>query len=265
MKSILFQENWTCQDGTGSALGALLGGRQEAGTQVTLPHDAVISAEREDFPLGSGTGFYKGKNIHYTKHFFMEAEQEGNEIWLEFEGIYQNAFIYINDAYAGRCTYGYGNYYVDIARFLKYGKENTVKVVVKNEMTSGRWYTGGGIYRDVQLIIGGPLHVACRGAKITTLDIEEGQAVIRVETPIEYSGKRTRDVQAHTRIMDMDGQTVAELRTPVTITAGQAYQMRQQLVVEDAKLWSVEEPSLYRCHITLDEQGETLEDRKSVV
>ncbi len=260
MKTILFNEGWTCMDGTGSSLGALLGGQQTAGSPVTLPHDAVIFTERREDPLGGGNGFYEGKNIHYIKTFFLPKEQEGKDIWLEFEGIYQNAFVYINAAYAGRCTYGYGNYYIDIARFLEYGKENTIKVVVRNGVPSGRWYTGGGIYRDVQLIIGEPLHVACAGAKITTLDIEEEQAVIRVEIPIEYSGKKTQDVQVYTELLDEEGQTAASARTPVTIFAGEKHQIRQQLVVESAKLWSVENPNLYRCRITLLVQGKTMDE-----
>lgn len=260
MKSIRFHKGWSCMEGTGSALGALLGGQPAEAEPVTLPHDAVISTEREEDPLGGGNGFYKGKNIHYIKTFFVPQEQEGKEIWLEFEGIYQNAFIYINGAFAGRCTYGYGNYYVDIARFLEYGKENTVKVVVKNGVPSGRWYTGGGIYRDVQLLTGEPLHVACRGAKVTTLDIEDGQAVLRVETPVEYSGRNTRDVQVCTELLDADGQIVAKAQTPVTVFAGEKHQIRQQLVVENAKLWDVEEPNLYRCRAALAEQGKTVDE-----
>lgn len=260
MKKILFNENWNVRAGTGSALGNLLGGQQSAGESVTLPHDAVIFTERVNEPLGGGTGFYKGENIHYTKDFFIPEENEGKNIYLEFEGIYQNAFIYINNAFAGRCTYGYGNYYIDITRFLEYGKTNTVKVVVKNEVPSGRWYTGGGIYRDVQLMIGEALHVACQGGKVTTIDIENGQAVIRVETPIEYNGMKTADVRVHTEVLDAEGSIVATADTPITVFAGEKYQVRQQLVVDNVKLWSVEEPNLYRFRIVLMEQEREVDE-----
>ena len=72
-------------------------------------------------------------------------------VTLEFEGIYQNAFIYVNNSFAGKHPYGYGNFYVDITKFMK-TSENVVKVVVKNGVPSGRWYTGGGIYRDVYIM-----------------------------------------------------------------------------------------------------------------
>ena len=253
MKRILFNDGWIFSNGTGSALAALLGPSQNPSKQVTLPHDAVIHTTRADHPIGNGMGFYPWENVNYVKTFQLPEDTEGKVVWLEFEGIYQNAFIYINNAYAGRCTYGYGNYFIEATRFLNVGKENTIKVVVKNGVPSGRWYTGGGIYRNVQMMVGGLLHIACKGVKISTLDIEEDQAVIRVVTPIEYSGSRTKEVVVRTELIDANGNVTAAAETPVTVFAHENKEIRQQLVVTSPALWDTEHPNLYTCHVTIEE------------
>lgn len=247
-------------EGSGSALAALMGSVADAGTRVTLPHDAVIHTERvKDNPIGNGTGFYVGKNVHYIKKFYLPKEAEGQDVWLEFEGIYQNAFVYINNAFAGRCTYGYGNYFMDVTTFLNQEAENIIKVVVKNELPSGRWYTGGGIYRDVQMWIGNPLHISCKGIRISTVDVEANQAVIRVVTPIEYTGRMTKDTVVCTEILDRKGNIVAQADTIVTVFAHESKEIRQQLVVSDPLLWDTEHPDLYSCQTSLQVDGEIVD------
>ena len=83
--------------------------------------------------------------MHYVKEFEMDAADAGSSVWLEFEGVYQNAYVYVNGAFAGKCPYGYGNFYLDVAKYLNFGGKNSVKVIVNNGVPSGRWYTGGGI------------------------------------------------------------------------------------------------------------------------
>jgi len=212
MKKQLFNDNWMLLHGSGSALAALFGGTGENPEPVTLPHDAIISTERVNTPLGGGMGFYQGKNINYLKKFTLPIEAADKVVWFEFEGVYQNAFVYINDSFAGRCTYGYSNYFINATNFVKFGAENTIKVVVKNEVTSGRWYTGGGIYRNVSILLGDKLHFKCEGSKVHALVTETDQAVICVEAPIEYVGYKAVGTVMVTEILDADGSVVSSDR-----------------------------------------------------
>src|SRR5690625_6599578 len=75
---------------------------------------------------------------------------------LEFEGVYMNAMVYINNDFAGQHPYGYSNFYIKADRFLKYGEENEIKVVARTADDS-RWYTGIGIYRDTKIMISNPV------------------------------------------------------------------------------------------------------------
>ena len=96
--------------GSGSALQTMEDGNPEE-TVVTLPHDASILRPRDPKEAGgSGNGFFREENYHYIKEFQLPAEDAGKCVWLEFEGIYQNAFVYINNSFAGKNPYGYGNF-----------------------------------------------------------------------------------------------------------------------------------------------------------
>ena len=173
MKKIRFNGNWVYHEGGGGALQSLMGGGQDTGKPVTLPHDASVGKPRDSQEEnGSGNGFFVEENCNYTKEFVLKEEDKDKNIWLEFEGVYQNAFVYINNSYAGKCPYGYGNFYIDATRYVKFGEKNQIKVIVKNGVPSGRWYTGGGIYRDEKLMIADRRHLEPDGIHLACVDVE---------------------------------------------------------------------------------------------
>ena len=45
------------------------------------------------------------------------------------------------DLTRGKCPYGYGNFYIDATRYVSFTEPNDIKVIVKNGVPSGRWYT----------------------------------------------------------------------------------------------------------------------------
>lgn len=245
MKRILFNENWLFQEGSGNGLFASRFGSAEPQI-VNLPHDAVIGTERvHENDLGA-VAFYKAKNVCYTKKFLVPEDWADRAVWVEFEGIYQNALIYVNNSYAGSAHYGYGEHYFDIKRFLRPGKENELKVVVKNGANpAGRWYTGGGIYRDVYLHVGSPLHIACTGTRAAAETVEDDQATVRVITPLVHDGCDVVTAFVKNEILDARGNVVASETQPVTFFDHEPKELRQRLVVDGPKLWDVDTPYLY--------------------
>lgn len=255
MKKTLFNNGWMYANSSGSSLMALMGGIGEPPVPVTLPHDCVIGTERVNDPAYTSVGFFKGENVHYTKEFNVNKEDLGKCVWLEFEGVYQQAYIYVNNAYADQLPYGYGNYYVDIARFLVAGK-NTIKVMVKNSPISGRWYTGGGIYRDVQLYIANLLHIKCEGTRVSAEDIEEGQATLRVVVPMKNAGSGVVDAFVFNEVLDAKGNVVASAQAPVTFLPHEEKELRLRMYVPNPKLWDEYNPYLYTIRTTLKANGE---------
>ncbi len=262
MKKVKFNGGWTFHEGGGSSLEALTGGSAVT-KEVTLPHDASVEKERNpQEPGGSGNGFFREETVHYTKEFSLDAENADKNIWLEFEGVYQNAFVYINNSYAGKCPYGYGNFYIDATKFVRFDKKNTIKVVVKNGIPSGRWYTGCGIYRDVNLMIADRMHLVPDGAHLAAVDVEEGHASVRVESAIEYTGTGIRDIHLQVELLDAEGAVVAADCMPVTVEEHSKAVYRQKIYVENPRLWDVDDPYLYSYHICLKEGDKVLDEEE---
>ena len=262
MRKQKFNDNWIFRTGGGSSLEALMSGDKDV-KMVTLPHDASIGKERNpEEPNGSGNGFFREENYNYTKEFELDPKDEGKNIYFEFEGVYQNAFVYINHAFAGKCPYGYGNFYIDATKFVRFDRKNELKVIVKNGVPSGRWYTGGGIYRDVNLMIADRLHLAADSVHLAAVDVEEDQAVIRAAATIAYTGTGVRDVQFFIRLLDADGNVAAESVMPVTVEEYTEREYLQKLYVDQPKLWDEEHPYLYTYQAVIKEGENVLDEEE---
>lgn len=198
------------------------------GKAVHLPHDAQITEPRSQSASDSGHGYFPGGVYTYEKTFVAPAEWKGKRLLIEFEGIYKDSTVFLNDKIIGGHKYGYTNFTVELTD-LNYGKENTLTVVADNSrLPNSRWYTGSGIYRPVWLYIGDAACIEYQGVKITTLSVDP--AVIKVET------KATSDVSVEI----LDGETV------VASGAGAVCEIE----VPDTRLWSAETPNLYVARVT---------------
>ncbi len=254
-----FNQGWVFQVGDGGALSALLGGQGPVPKNVTLPHDAEIEMPRSaDEPAANGNGFFHADNYVYTKKY--TPEDADKSYVLEFEAVYQNAFVYVNGVFVQKHPYGYGNFYADITNFLKFGEENEIKVVVRNHMPSGRWYTGGGIYRDVNLMVADRLHIAPDGVRLATTDLDEEYATIRVDTDLEYKGLGVRNIGLTIQLFDAEGAEVAADTMQVTMIEGKAASYRQWITVEKPHTWDAEDPYLYTYKATLKDGDEVVDE-----
>lgn len=196
-----------------------------------------------DSPGGSAHGYFIGGIYEYEKHFTAPEEWRNKTLMLEFEGVYKNAEVCINGKKAGNRPYGYVPFVICMDEYLNYGKENIISVTVDNsQLPNSRWYTGSGIYRPVNLIIGEKQHILYQGVRITTLSYSPAR--IRIETAVSPEAENA-DVSV--KIMDHE-QCIASGNGRIT-----------ELDIPDAKLWSAETPYLYQCMVTLSENGEVLD------
>ena len=260
MKKQKFNQNWIFTIGSGSSLDALAGGNNTA-KQVTLPHDASIGRERNpEEPNGSGNGFFREESYVYTKTFSMNADDKDKNVYLEFEGVYQNAFVYVNNSFAGKCPYGYSNFYVDITKYLNYNEPNALKVVVENGVPSGRWYTGGGIYRDVNLMIAGRLHLVPDSVQLAAIEVEDDQAIIRAKSTIAYTGIGIREITLCTELMDAEGNVVAADEMSVTVEEHSEQEYQQKMYVPNPNRWDAENPYLYTYRTYIKENDSVIDE-----
>ena len=228
-----FNKNWICRCLT----------REEPEKKVTLPHDAMRSEQRSEESQGEGNiGWYIGGDYEYTKRFFVPAEDVDKEAVLEFEGVYHDAEIYINEKKAAFRPYGYTNFYVELNEFLQYGAENTIRVIARNaDQPNSRWYSGTGIYRPVNLYLGEKEHIPVNGIRIQTVSLEPAQIQVEVKTSIPGTVK----------VQILDGeQIVAAIekiseKRIVSKSNGQEQKAVFLLEIPDVKRWSPDSPHLY--------------------
>ena len=194
------------------------------GKEVTLPRDEMILTERNpDSAAKDAQGFFQGGSYVYEKRFKRPAEYA----FVEFDGVYKNAKVFLNDALIADVPYGYIPFKAELKNLKE---ENTLRVECDNQhQPDSRWYSGAGIYRDVFLYTANGAYVIPGSVQISTLDYTKGR--------IHVSAKTSDNSVPVIHILDGD-DVVAE-------TKG----FEAEIEIPKAKLWSEFTPHLYRCSV----------------
>lgn len=197
--------------------------------ETDLPHDAMLAEPRDRACRnGVNTGYFPGGKYQYEKRFLLEKEATEKSVVLHFEGVYQNCRVYLNGLEVGAHSYGYTAFDVDISDAVQAGK-NLLRVTVDNSLEpSCRWYSGSGIYRAVTMLIRDRCHIS--GVQLETVDIHP--AKLRVDA--------ATTVPCNVTVECYDGETLVASGAPGI------------LEIPDAKLWSAENPFLYRILVRTD-------------
>ena len=230
--------------------------------EVRLPHDAMLAGGRSpDHSGGPETGYFRYGKWTYEKPFDVPKEWATKRVTFEFEGVYRDAMVYVNGALAGQWANGYSTFHVSADAFLRYGEENTIRVDAQAHEDS-RWYSGGGIYRPVHLLVGELVHVTPAGPRLSTPDIDSELATVVASTEVLNEDTATRVVDVQLEIRDPAGTLVAADQSRITLLAGEAAVAHQRAYIQQPELWSVDSPNLYRASVRLRD-GETLLDECS--
>ena len=190
-----------------------------------------------------GTGWYK-------KTITPDASMKGKRVILDFEGIMLTGDVYLNGEHIGGTDYGYVGFEIDITNKLKYGQQNEilVKAETQNE-TASRWYTGGGLFRNVNLITtSSELYLERHPLYITTRDNQY------VTVGVEFTNRgRQREVKIGLKLYDPNGVCVYESTENFSRRGASRTQevKMKEIKVTDAQLWDTEHPNLYRAEVTL--------------
>lgn len=214
---------------------------------IALPHDAMLGEQRSpDAQTGHAGGFFPGGVYIYEKTFDLPEDAAAKTILFEFEGIYQRSIVFINGKEAGGWPFGYTRFTVKADPYLIYGAPNHIQVVVDNsDVPNSRWYSGSGIYRNVNLLIGGAAYIQPYGVRIKTLSIGD-PAKIRVETQVANDANLACQVQF-------------EILEGGKVIASYAGAQVAVLEISQPKLWSDASPNLYACRVTLLNDGNVLD------
>ena len=228
---------------------------------VDLPHDWSIELERSaDNPSGVSNGYFGMGRGGYRKVFDAPASWQGQKVLLEFEGVYMNAEVWLNQHLLVRHPYGYTSFTADLTPYLKFGQKNALRVIVDNaSQLNSRWYSGSGIYRPVWLIVAGQVHVAPYGISVTTPEATTSSATVRTRTLVQNETESAQKVAVRSTIYSPEGVKIAAGEANLVLsTTGQA-ETSQDLRVTNPLLWSVETPHLYRLETEVWVGGEIVD------
>ena len=214
---------------------------------VQLPHDASIYGPFVNDSLNSDrkNGFRPRLKGWYRKAFTMNRIAEDDRYFLEFEGIYRDAKVFLNEQEVAHQLNGYEEFEVEITDLMKEDK-NLIAVYYDNtDKESSRWYNGEGIYRDVWLKKRANTYVTKDGIYITTPQIRQDLAIANIKSEVRNDTDSTHEITLESSIFDSNGQLINQLKSVVPLNGGELYTFDQNLEVPDPQLWSVATPTLY--------------------
>ncbi|MCD8309893.1 MAG: DUF4982 domain-containing protein [Prevotellaceae bacterium] len=230
---------------------------------LDLPHDwSIESSPDAAAPSGNDGGYYATGIGWYRKTFTLPKAPQGTVTSIYFEGVYMNAEVYINGHPLGVHPYGYTPFSHDLTPYLNDGGKNVIAVRVDNARQKNcRWYSGSGIYRHVWLQQSGSGHFTGWGVGITTSQVDSTRAVVRVGSDVTNGGGQPCRVVLTARLLKEDVFIGSPVESEVQIAAGDTCHVEQTFYVDNPALWSVDSPNLYRLLLTVQNDGDTVDER----
>lgn len=249
-----------------------------ASKMIDVPHDFQIEqpwvapaaderADNTDVAANiksrlSARGFKEMGAGWYRKTITPDASMEGRRVLLDFEGIMYVGDVWLNGQHIGGTDYGYVGFEIDVTKLLRYGQPNEIKVKA-HTMTekNSRWYTGGGLFRNVSLISTPadlyferhPLYITTRDNRYVTVSADYINRTKAKQTTMKVS------------IYDPSGQLVVEK----TVQRGSHPQTRTLTIqmpeteIPSPQLWDVDSPKLYKAVAQLLREDGTVADEVS--
>jgi len=287
MKTVNLNRDWQFKNVTlskGKADG-------EGWNKVDLPHDFSIELERNaDVVGGSSNAYIPGGIGWYEKELDIPSDWLNKRILLDIEGVYMNANVFVNKQLLAKHPYGYTGFQVDLTGWLHSGL-NHLKIEACNAgMANTRWYSGSGIYRPVKLLVADKLFAHPWGISIKNTHVSEAHSTVSISTMISYENRDLADiVLRHTVLAGQSIVTSSEkvitdellnvsiednnynknpLNTIFTEKSESAallihHKVQMDMEVDNARLWSLEDPFLYILKTEIIEGGKVIDTQNT--
>ncbi len=215
--------------------------------KLNLPHDWSIEGDfNKNHPSTYHGGALPGGIGWYKKTFKVDESDKLQEFYIDFDGVYMNSEVWINNHYLGKRPNGYIGFRYNLTPYLNFGEnENEIKVKVDNsQQPNSRWYSGSGIYRNVWLVKTNKLHINNWGTFVTTPIVTLDSATVNIETSIINNYKEAKNILLKTIVL-FNNEKITENSNHLNITTKNELTFSEKLKVKSPKLWSIENPQLY--------------------
>ena len=235
---------------------------------LDLPHDWAVELPFEHDESGIGDSGLRSHGYKplgrrfpetsvgwYRRKFDIPQGDKGRRIWVEFDGIFRDAIVFVNGCFVGRNNNGYAPFRFDLTDFLSYGARNFIVLRVDASFGDGWFYEGVGIYRHVWLTKTDPVHLG-RWETTVRSTVNGSSATLALSTVVQNESRQAASTKVSWKIIDASGATVATAESPQqSIGADDSSAFSASVRVTNPKLWSVDEPNLYRAIATVEADG----------
>lgn len=232
---------------------------------VNIPHtwNAIDGA--------NGFDFYKGA-CWYRKEFVVHTAEEGNKIFIEFNGSNSVTDVYVNGQHLGQHRGGYSIFRFDITHLVEFGKKNLLAVKVDNtvvddvypQMADFTFY--GGIYRDVNLVIVNSVHFdlmddGAQGVYIFQDDVSRDKAKLTIKSRVVNNNDEEKKVRLWVDFVNAEGRTVAYAAKEIFLAAGETQVIEVPAEIRNPILWNGKKnPYMYEARVSLASFNDTIDE-----
>lgn len=239
--------------------------------KLDLPHDWAVELPfvyKDNFdvmshgfkPVG---GLFPETSIGwYRKSIFIPTSDSGKRIAIGFDGVFRDAQFWLNGFYLGRNESGYLGVEYDVTDFVRFNSNNVITVRVDATQYEGWFYEGAGIYRHVWLHKYNNVHIAPDGIFAHT-SISGNRATINIETTLGNNHAYNANATISAYLTHRNGERIAVAKEiPVNISATGERTIKQTIPVNNPRLWSPDDPYLYRLIVEVKDGGKVLDKQE---
>ncbi len=196
----------------------------------------------------------------YLTTFTVPNDWNGMQLFLNFEGIYSGAYVWVNGQFVGYTQAANTDHEFDITDFAKVGENSLAVKVIK--WTDGSYiedqdmFRYGGIFRDVTLTAVPQTfirdhYISCLPTKASKYTA--GTLKLKMEVENRSDAAFTGTAKAY--LVAPDGKTrVATLaEEAVSLSAGRKTTISSQTSLTDLSPWTAETPNLYTVVFSLED------------
>jgi beta-galactosidase len=223
---------------------------------VNLPHDSVVGGE---FNASENTthGSLPTEMGWYRKEFSLPDDSSGKRIAIEFDGVFRDCEIWLNGHFVGRHLSGYTSFEFDVTELCRVGALNALAVRIDPRVFELWSYEGGGIYRDVRLVVTDAVRIPYQGVHVRT-QMEDCEAVkdatVKALIAVENSSFEPARGSVFAEVLAPDGTVQSSEKAAFTAGKLETVHVAIDLAVDRPLIWSPDEPNLYRLVIRTESE-----------
>ncbi|MBS4219131.1 DUF4982 domain-containing protein [Bacillus sp. FJAT-49711] len=227
---------------------------------LDLPHDWSIEGPfKEEY--ASSTGYLPGGIGWYRKCFIVPEGVKERKVLIQFDGVYKNSEVWVNEHYLGKRPYGYSSFHYDLTPYLHFDKkENVIAVKVDHsDFADSRWYTGSGIYRNVFIQQTDKVYIQPYGIFVTTPNITNAEAEVVIQTNVKNEHCNEANIIIEHSINDAAGKKIIAGSSMETIQANDEQNFSHSVFLEQPNLWAPDHPYLYNVETKVIKDGKVID------